>query len=289
MSSLSLLVILQTRFTLLEVTVLFFCFWRPKQDLRGALQSFYSMRRQKGGLEKKPLSLNKLFVKVPYTHPQHFGKKQAWHQHRFCYDLCARQVKLPCSFDSSHPVYIPGYWQKDGKTYQGRKSYQSRREREKSQGIENKEKKLDLTVSFVGARISSIIILSRAKELRLSVLDLSELKERRLHVTTQPSAAGNNKWRAGAHDIKQKARNPLLHATSREPRISLDRESPKVENREKRKEPAVEQGSDTAGSYSEMEMRVRSVCLHWEIEAERTRLKHYFCMKVCITDVTTCV
>lgn len=52
---------------------------------------------------------------------------------------------------------------------------------------------MDLTVSFVGARISSIIILSLANELRLSVLDLSELKERRLHVTTQPRAAGNNK------------------------------------------------------------------------------------------------
>lgn len=52
---------------------------------------------------------------------------------------------------------------------------------------------MDLTVSFVGARISSIIMLSRANELRLRVLDLSELKERRLHVTTQPSAAGNNK------------------------------------------------------------------------------------------------
>lgn len=65
-----------------------------------------------------------------------------------------------------------------------------------------------------------------------------------------------------------------------------------MENREKRKEPAVEQGSDTAGSYSEMEMRVRSVCLHREIEAERTRLKHYFHMKawlVCITGVTMCV
>lgn len=52
---------------------------------------------------------------------------------------------------------------------------------------------MDLTVSFVGARISSIIMLSRANELRLSVLDLSELKERRLQVTTQPSAAGNDK------------------------------------------------------------------------------------------------
>lgn len=75
-------------------------------------------------------------------------------------------------------------------------------------------------MSFVGARISSIIILSLANELRLSVLDLSELKERRLHVTTQPRAAGNNKWRAGEHN-KQKARNPLLHATSREPAIYL--------------------------------------------------------------------
>lgn len=90
---------------------------------------------------------------------------------------------------------------------------------------------MDLTVSFVGAKISSIIILSRAKELRLSVLDLSELKERRLHVTTQPSAAGNNKWRAGEHNIKQKARNPLLHATSRELFgffYLLDRESLKI-------------------------------------------------------------
>lgn len=36
------------------------------------------------------------------------------------------------------------------------------------------------TVSLVGARISSIIMLSLVKELRLRVLDLSELKERRL-------------------------------------------------------------------------------------------------------------
>lgn len=80
-------------------------------------------------------------------------------------------------------------------------------------------------MSFVGARISSIIILSRAKELRLSVLDLSELKEWRLRVTTKPSAAGNNKWRAGEHNIKQKARNPLLHATSREPSFTYWTES----------------------------------------------------------------
>lgn len=62
-----------------------------------------------------------------------------------------------------------------------------------TEGWEIVSKEMKLTVSFVGARISSIIILSRAKELRLSVLDLSELKERRLHVTMQPSAAGNNK------------------------------------------------------------------------------------------------
>lgn len=80
---------------------------------------------------------------------------------------------------------------------------------------------MDLTVSFVGARISSIIILSLANELRLRVLDLSELKERRLHVTTQPRAAGNNKSQAGEHNIKQKARNPLIHATSREPGFYL--------------------------------------------------------------------
>lgn len=36
------------------------------------------------------------------------------------------------------------------------------------------------TVSLPGARISSIIMLSRVNELRFSVLDLSELKERRL-------------------------------------------------------------------------------------------------------------
>lgn len=35
-------------------------------------------------------------------------------------------------------------------------------------------------MSLPGARISSIIMLSRVKELRFSVLDLSELKERRL-------------------------------------------------------------------------------------------------------------
>lgn len=38
------------------------------------------------------------------------------------------------------------------------------------------------TVSLLGARISSIIMLSRVNELRFSVLDLSELKERRLGV-----------------------------------------------------------------------------------------------------------
>lgn len=38
------------------------------------------------------------------------------------------------------------------------------------------------TMSLVGASISSIIMLSRVKELRFSVLDLSELKERRLGV-----------------------------------------------------------------------------------------------------------
>lgn len=37
------------------------------------------------------------------------------------------------------------------------------------------------TISF-GASISSIIMLSRVNELRFSVLDLSELKERRLGV-----------------------------------------------------------------------------------------------------------
>ena len=35
-------------------------------------------------------------------------------------------------------------------------------------------------MSFPGASISSIIMLSRVKELRFNVLDLSELKERRL-------------------------------------------------------------------------------------------------------------
>lgn len=44
-------------------------------------------------------------------------------------------------------------------------------------------------MSLVGARISSIIMLSRAKELRFSVLDLSELKERRLQVTARGSGA----------------------------------------------------------------------------------------------------
>lgn len=38
------------------------------------------------------------------------------------------------------------------------------------------------TISLLGARISSIIMLSRVKELRFRVLDLSELKERRLGV-----------------------------------------------------------------------------------------------------------
>lgn len=38
------------------------------------------------------------------------------------------------------------------------------------------------TMSLFGARISSIIMLSRVNELRFSVLDLSELKERRLGV-----------------------------------------------------------------------------------------------------------
>lgn len=37
-------------------------------------------------------------------------------------------------------------------------------------------------MSLLGARISSIIMLSRVNELRFSVLDLSELKERRLGV-----------------------------------------------------------------------------------------------------------
>lgn len=36
------------------------------------------------------------------------------------------------------------------------------------------------TVSLLDASISSIIMLSRVNELRFSVLDLSELKERRL-------------------------------------------------------------------------------------------------------------
>lgn len=38
------------------------------------------------------------------------------------------------------------------------------------------------TISLFGARISSIIMLSRVNELRFNVLDLSELKERRLGV-----------------------------------------------------------------------------------------------------------
>lgn len=39
-----------------------------------------------------------------------------------------------------------------------------------------------LTISLLGASISSIIMLSRVNEVRFSVLDLSELKERRLGV-----------------------------------------------------------------------------------------------------------
>lgn len=129
------------------------------------------------------------------------------------------------------------------------------------------KQELDLTVSFVGASISSIIMLSRAKELRLRVLDLSELKERRLYVTTQPSAAGNNKWRAGEHDIKQKARNPLLHATSREPDFTLlDRESPKWKSRKQKKaeEPVVELGLDISRLFRDgNKSEVSFVCTNW--------------------------
>ena len=92
--------------------------------------------------------------------------------------------------DKQNPFNLEG-----NQRYQ--KTYQNWAERKKN--VENRAlkkgnvDKFDLTVSLVGARISSIIILSRAKELRLSVLDLSELKERRLQVTMQPSATGNNK------------------------------------------------------------------------------------------------
>lgn len=84
------------------------------------------------------------------------------------------------------------------------------------------EEERDLTVSLVGARISSIIMLSRAKELRLRVLDLSELKERRLHVTRQPSAAATTSDGQGKHKHKTQS-SPLLHATSREPRLRWTR------------------------------------------------------------------
>lgn len=35
----------------------------------------FSMRKQRGG-HLKPLALSKLFVKVLYTHPWHFGKRK---------------------------------------------------------------------------------------------------------------------------------------------------------------------------------------------------------------------
>lgn len=61
-------------------------------------------------------------------------------------------------------------------------------------------------MSLVGARISSIIMLSRAKELRFSVLDLSELKERRLQVTARGSGRGAmtvmGRSRVGRHGRK---------------------------------------------------------------------------------------
>lgn len=61
------------------------------------------------------------------------------------------------------------------------------------------------TISLLGASISSIIMLSRVNELRFSVLDLSELKERRLgvvavEVTDYQDNIHNGGWRGGEEE-----------------------------------------------------------------------------------------
>lgn len=59
------------------------------------------------------------------------------------------------------------------------------------------------TISLLGASISSIIMLSRVNELRFSMLDLSELKERRLGVVVvvdyqdNSHSDGKGRWGRG--------------------------------------------------------------------------------------------
>lgn len=232
---------------------------------------------------------------MPYTHPQHFGKKQAWHQHHFCYDLCVKQVKLPCSLLWFYPACaftrllterrqnIPGK-EKWSESERKRKRSRNRKQGEETRSyrvLRGCQNLLDHhTVSCEGAPVE------RVGPIR------TEGAEATCYHATQRRGQQQVTGRGTRHKTKSKESITTCNLQGTTFYFLLDRESPKVENREKRKEPAVEQGSDTAGSYSEMEMRVRSVCLHREIEAERTRLKHYFHMKawlVCITGVTMCV
>lgn len=100
-------------------------------------------------------------------------------------------------------------------------------------------------MSLLGARISSIIMLSLVKELRFSVLDLSELKERRLlaftvyHTQCTGEGAGhdnemNTKHRhTQTHAQKNKYNTHLLlHAASRETgaKVQKKNDSTRVSN-----------------------------------------------------------
>lgn len=63
-------------------------------------------------------------------------------------------------------------------------------------------------MSLPGARISSIIMLSRVKELRFSVLDLSELKERRLGVVAvEVTVYQDNSHNDGEGEVRRKRRS----------------------------------------------------------------------------------